>query len=223
MLWATLGVGRGKREEEEATITEGRRPKGEGTIKLRSDGRHEGREKTRSFYGKSEREVAKKIRQARREREQGLSALAPDGRRVLGELVGRPPEELRRQDHARAVRGAGTQVPDPRRRQDKAQGVDHPGSRRPLRRHGMGGVGERTARYVHQVISSALERAARKHLIPFNVARYADPPPMPETRSNSLSPSRSSPASSRHPQGPASRTTSSSPRCAGPGRRRSSA
>lgn len=42
------------------------------------------------------------------------------------------------------------------------------------------GVGERTARYVHQVTSSALERAARKHLIPFNVARYADPPPMPE-------------------------------------------
>ena len=41
--------------------------------------------------------------------------------------------------------------------------------------------GERTARYVHQVISSALERAARKHLIPFNVARYADPPPMPES------------------------------------------
>jgi integrase len=42
------------------------------------------------------------------------------------------------------------------------------------------GVGERTARYVHQVVSSALERAARKHLVPLNVARYADPPPMPE-------------------------------------------
>ena len=42
-------------------------------------------------------------------------------------------------------------------------------------------VGARTARYVHQVVSSALERAARKHLIPFNVARYADPPPMPES------------------------------------------
>lgn len=42
------------------------------------------------------------------------------------------------------------------------------------------GLGERTARYVHQVVSSALERAARKHLVSFNVARYADPPPMPE-------------------------------------------
>jgi integrase len=40
--------------------------------------------------------------------------------------------------------------------------------------------GERTARYVHQVVSSALERAARKLLVPFNVARYPDPPPMPE-------------------------------------------
>jgi hypothetical protein len=46
------------------------------------DGRYEGREppeivtsgeKPRSFYGMSEREVAKKIRRARREREQGLN------------------------------------------------------------------------------------------------------------------------------------------------------
>lgn len=43
------------------------------------------------------------------------------------------------------------------------------------------GVGMRTARYVHQVISAALERAAKKHLVPFNVARYADSPPMPES------------------------------------------
>ena len=66
-------------------MTDRRRAKGEGTIRLRSDGRYEGREppeivppgeKPRSFYGKSEREVAKKIRQARREREQGLSARA---------------------------------------------------------------------------------------------------------------------------------------------------
>ena len=64
-------------------MTERRRAKGEGTIRLRSDGRYEGREppeivppgeKSRSFYGKSEREVAKKIRRACREREQGLSA-----------------------------------------------------------------------------------------------------------------------------------------------------
>lgn len=88
---------------------EGRRPKGEGTIRLRSDGRYEGREppevvppgeKPRSFYGKSEREVAQKIRPARAgagsER-----ALAPDGRRVPGELAGRTTEGLRRQDHPR--------------------------------------------------------------------------------------------------------------------------
>ena len=64
-------------------MAEGRRLKGEGTIRLRSDERYEGREppetvpsgeKARSFYGKTEWEVAKKIRQARREREQGLSA-----------------------------------------------------------------------------------------------------------------------------------------------------
>ena len=64
-------------------MTDRRRTKGEGTIRLRSDGRYEGREppeivplgeKPRSFYGKSEQEVARKIRQARREREQGLNA-----------------------------------------------------------------------------------------------------------------------------------------------------
>jgi len=64
-------------------MTDRRRTKGEGTIRLRSDGRYEGREppeivplgeKPRSFYGKSVQEVARKIRQARREREQGLNA-----------------------------------------------------------------------------------------------------------------------------------------------------
>jgi hypothetical protein len=63
-------------------MTDSRRAKGEGTIRLRSDGRYEGREppeivppgeKPRSFYANSEREVAKKLRQARREREQGLN------------------------------------------------------------------------------------------------------------------------------------------------------
>jgi hypothetical protein len=58
-----------------------RRPKGEGTIRWRSDGRCEGREppetvppgeKPRSVYGRSEREVIRKLRELRREREEGL-------------------------------------------------------------------------------------------------------------------------------------------------------
>lgn len=52
-------------------MTDRRRAKGEGTIRLRSDGRYEGREppeivptgeKPRSFYGKSEREQGLKAR-----------------------------------------------------------------------------------------------------------------------------------------------------------------
>jgi hypothetical protein len=42
------------------------------------------------------------------------------------------------------------------------------------------GVGERTARYIHQAVSPVLVRAARKYPVPFNVARYADPPLMRE-------------------------------------------
>jgi hypothetical protein len=60
-------------------MTEKRRPKGEGTIRFRYEGREPPEimppgERPRSFYGKSEREVAKKIRRAQREREQGLNA-----------------------------------------------------------------------------------------------------------------------------------------------------
>jgi hypothetical protein len=53
----------------------GRRSKGEGTIRWRSDGRCEGREppetvppgeKPRSVYGNSEREVIRKLRELRR-------------------------------------------------------------------------------------------------------------------------------------------------------------
>jgi hypothetical protein len=78
-LWPILGVGSGTRGDEEATMTEKRRPKGEGTIRFRYEGREPPEimppgERPRSFYGKSEREVAKKIRRAQREREQGLNA-----------------------------------------------------------------------------------------------------------------------------------------------------
>lgn len=172
-------------------MTERRRAKGEGTIRLRSDGRYEGREppeivppgeKPRSFYGKSEREVAKKIRQARREREQGLNARSRQTVAAYLEswVAGPLKNSVARtthQQYAALVRkylipGIGkiklTEI--------TAQDLDDLYADMEER-----GVGERTARYVHQVVSSALERAARKHLIPFNVARYADPPPMPES------------------------------------------
>ena len=59
-----------------------RRAKGEGTVRLRADGRYEGREppetvppgeKQRCVYGRSEREVLRKLRELRRDREQGLN------------------------------------------------------------------------------------------------------------------------------------------------------
>jgi len=65
-----------------------RRTKGEGTIRWRSDGRCEGREppeivppeeRPRSVSARSEREVIRKLRELRREREEGYKF---DARRV---------------------------------------------------------------------------------------------------------------------------------------------
>lgn len=171
-------------------MAEGRRPKGEGTIRLRADGRYEGREppeivpageKPRSFYGKSEREVAKKIREARRDREQGLNARSRQTVASYLEswLAGPLKNSVVRTTHGQyAALVRKYLIPGLGRiklRELTAQDLDDLYADMEER-----GVGERTARYVHQVVSSALERAAKKHLIPFNVARYADPPPMPE-------------------------------------------
>ncbi len=73
-----------------------RRAKGEGTVRLRADGRYEGREppetvppgeKQRSVYGRSEREVLRKLREIRRDREQGLNFDA--ARLTVGEYLER--------------------------------------------------------------------------------------------------------------------------------------
>ena len=171
-------------------MTDRRRAKGEGTIRLRSDGRYEGREppeivpsgeKPRSFYGKSEQEVARKIRRARREREQGLNTRSRQTVAAYLEswVAGPLKSSIARTTHQQyaalvhnyLIPGIGKI----KLKELTAQDLDDLYADMEGR-----GVGERTARYVHQVVSSALERAARKHLVPFNVARYADPPPMPE-------------------------------------------
>ncbi len=125
--------------------------------------------------------MAKKIRQARREREQGLNARSRQTVAAYLEswLAGPLKSSVARtthQQYAALVRkylipGIGKI----KLKELTAQDLDDLYADMQER-----GVGERTARYVHQVVSSALERAARKHLVPFNVARYADPPPMPE-------------------------------------------
>ncbi|MDQ3792753.1 MAG: N-terminal phage integrase SAM-like domain-containing protein, partial [Actinomycetota bacterium] len=125
--------------------------------------------------------MAQKIRQARREREQGLNARSRQTVAAYLEswVAGPLKSSIARtthQQYAALVRnylipGIGKI----KLKELTAQDLDDLYADMEER-----GVGERTARYVHQVVSSALERAARKHLVPFNVARYADPPPMPE-------------------------------------------
>jgi integrase len=153
-------------------MTDRRRTKGKGTIRLRSDGRYEGLEppeivplgeKPRSFYGKSEQEVARKIRQSRREREQGLNARSRQTVAAYLEswLAGPLEKSVARtthQQYAALVRnyllpGIGriklTKI--------TAQDLDDLYADMEAK-----GVGERTARYVHQVASAALERAAKE-------------------------------------------------------------
>src|SRR5215210_1932511 len=167
-LWASLGMGFTQLREKEATMTDRRRTKGEGTIRLRSDGRYEGREppeivplgeKPRSFYGKSEQEVAKKIRQARREREQGLSTRSRQTVATYLEswLAGPLKKSVARTTHQQyaalehkyLIPGIG------KRKLTKITAQDLDDLYADMEEKGVGG---RTARYVHQVISAALER-----------------------------------------------------------------
>jgi integrase len=153
-------------------MTDRRRTKGEGTIRLRSDRRYEGREpqeivplgeKPRSFYGKSEQEVARKIRQARREREQGLNARSRQTVAAYLEswLAGPLKKSVARTTHQQyAALVRNYLIPGIGRiklTKLTAQDLDDLYADREAK-----GVGERTARYVHQVASAALERTAKK-------------------------------------------------------------
>lgn len=94
--------------------------------------------------------------------------LAPDGRCVSGELAGPLKGSVARTTHGQyaalvrryLVRGMGKI----KLKELTAQDLDDLYADMEER-----DVGARTARYVHQVTSSALQRAARKHLISFNV------------------------------------------------------
>ena len=126
--------------------------------------------------------MAKKIRQARHEREQGLSARSrqtdaayPESW-VAGPLKNSVARTTHQQYAALVSKYLIPSIGEIKLREITALDLDDLYADMKER-----GVGERTARYVDQVVGSAFERAAKKHLISFNVARYADPPPMPQS------------------------------------------
>ena len=172
----------------------GRRSKGEGTIRWRSDGRCEGREppetvppgeKPRSVYGNSEREVIRKLRELRREREEGLRA--SDARKLtVGAYLERWIEGPLRasvsksthDDYAHLARRH--LIPDRGVGKKKLKDLTAEDLDDLYARKRAEGLSPRTVNYVHSVIRVALQRAVKKRLIPFNVARDADPPSMSE-------------------------------------------
>jgi integrase len=168
-------------------MTERRRAKGEGTVRERSDGLWEAREppeivpfgeKPRSFYGKSKSEVVRKLREALRERERGFSPSVD--RITVGEYLERWIEGPLREsvsektydDYAWVCRKY--LIPEIGRAKLKNLTVEHLDDlyARKVRE----GLSPRTVAYIHATIRVALQRAVKKRLIPFNVARDADPP-----------------------------------------------
>src|SRR5215217_2781487 len=167
-----------------------RRAKGEGTVRLRADGRYEGREppetvppgeKQRSVYGGSEREVLRKLREIRRDREQGLNFDA--ARLTVGEYLERWIEGPLKGSVAKKTQDDYAHMS--RRHLIPALGC--------LKLHKLtaehldelyakkladDGLSARTVGYIHSTIRVALQRAVKKRLVPYNVARDADPPPI---------------------------------------------
>ena len=121
-----------------------RRAKGEGTIRLRADGRYEGREspetvppgeRQRSVYGSSEREVIRKLRELRRDREQGLNFDAAG--LTVGEYLERWTEGPLKGSVAkktqRRLRAHVASAPDPRSGPPQASQADRRAPRRAVR------------------------------------------------------------------------------------------
>ena len=166
-------------------MTERRRAKGEGTVREHSDGLWEAREppeivplgeKPRSFYGKNKNEAVRKPREVLRER-----GFSPSVERItVGEYLERWIEGPLREsvsektydDYAWVCRRY--LIPGIGRAKLKKLTAEHLDDL--YVRKGREGLSPRIVAYIHATIRVALQRAVKKRLIPFNVARDADPP-----------------------------------------------
>ena len=135
-------------------------------------------ERPRSFYGKNKAEAVRKLREAMRDREQGFSADVDRltiGRYLKGWVEGPLRDsvaEKTRDDYAWICRKH--LIPEIGRMKLKKLTAEHLDElyARKVRE----GLSPRTVGYIHATIRVALQRAVKKRLIPFNVARDADPP-----------------------------------------------
>ena len=162
-----------------------KRASGEGTIRKRANGLWEarlsisGQYRTKSFYGKTQAD-------ARRKREEAMKALdaghsLASQRQTVGEyLEGWIEGPLKGSvapktyaDYAWICRKhLIPEIGRVRLSKLTAEDLD-----RLYARKTAAGLGPRTVGYIHSTVRVALQRAVKKRLIPYNVARDAEPPP----------------------------------------------
>jgi len=176
-----------------------RRVKGEGSIRLRSDGRWEARYTlpegtSRSIMGKSRAEVAKKLADALHDLDRGVSA-PKDGRLTVGAfldnwLVTKKPEIehsywVRCEAYIRLyVKPAIGRVPLVKL---NAQQLSKLYAERVV-----AGAAANTVRHLHATIHTALEDALRLDLVARNVADLVRPPKAPHLEMKTYTPEQAS-------------------------------
>lgn len=164
-----------------------RRSRGEGTVRQRTDGTYEAREprevvprgqKSRSFYARTEREAIRKLRAAVKERQEGISPEAK--KQMLADYLKRWLEGPLKQavstkthaDYAWIVKKhLIPAIGDMKLAELTAEDLDELYAAKSAE-----GLSSRTVHYIHSTIRVALQRAVKKRLVPYNVARDADPP-----------------------------------------------
>ena len=169
----------------------GRRGNGEGTINRRKDGRWEGKytvqtpsgTKRRTLYGRTRKEVAKKLAEAMGDASRGI-VFDAEGLTV-GEFVERWLRDVVRPNKSHRTYSTHKQQVDshviPTLGRVKLEAlrkahVDRLYARLLAERPGGSGLASSSVRRVHAVLHAALEEAVRGELIPRNPARYANKP-----------------------------------------------
>jgi integrase len=162
-----------------------KRASGEGTIRKRPNGHWEaslsisGQYRTKSFYGKTQAEACRKREEARNALEAGRSLDLQ--RQTIGEYLERWIEGPLKgsvapktyADYAWICRKhLIPEIGCVRFSKLTAEDLD-----RLYARKTAAGLGPRTVGYIHSTVRVALQRAVKKRLIPYNVARDAEPPP----------------------------------------------
>jgi integrase len=172
-----------------------KRGNGEGTIRKRPDGLWEarlsvpGRRAPKSFYGKTQAEALKRRDEAKAQLNNGIDFDAD--RLTLGEYMerwlGGPLKQAvwirTYQDYAWLTRKhIIPALGHVKLKELTAEHLDELYARK-----SNSGLGPRTVGYIHSTIRVALQRAVKKRLIPYNVARDAEPPKQVQREYTTLS------------------------------------